>query len=59
MVSMVLCERYSDLLTRNMMCKMHGDEKMYIYIYINTFYTYIYIYIFTYLYTRLSMFSCI
>lgn len=29
MVSMALCERYSDLLTRNMICNMHGDEKMF------------------------------
>ena len=29
MLSMALCERYSDLLTRNMICNMHGDEKMF------------------------------
>lgn len=29
MVSMALCERYSDLLTRNMICNVHGDEKMF------------------------------
>ena len=28
MVSMALCERYSDLLTRSMICKMHIDEEM-------------------------------
>lgn len=28
MLSMALCERYSDLLTRNMISNMHGDEKM-------------------------------
>lgn len=51
MLSMALCERYSDLLTRNMICNMHGDEKMFYstflnrYIWINHEYIYIYAYI--------------
>ena len=37
MLSMALCERYSDLLTRNMICNMHGDEKMFYSTFLNRY----------------------